>query len=53
MKEYNVYYRQRGNKQGEEFNCIVTVNSKKEARESFRQWDNQDKKWTITRIERS
>lgn len=52
MKEYNVYYRERGNLQGEEFNCTVTVNNKKEARENFEQWDNQNKEWTITRIEK-
>ena len=26
---------------------------KKEARENFEEWDNQDKKWTITRIEKN
>ena len=51
MKEYNIYYRERGNKQGEEFNCVITVNNKKKARENFNQWDNQNKEWTITRVE--
>lgn len=53
MREYNVYYRKRGNKVGEEFNCTVTCNTKEEARENFEQWDNQNKEWTITRIERA
>ena len=52
MKEYNVYYRERGNVDGEEFNCTVTVNNKKEARKNFQDWDNQENKYTITRIER-
>lgn len=52
MREYDVYYRERGNKVGAEFNCTVTCNTKEEARKNFEQWDNQNKEWTITRIER-
>ena len=51
MKEYNVYYRERGNKEGQEFNCTITCSNKKEARENFENWDNKDNQWTITRIE--
>ncbi|MDB2050380.1 hypothetical protein [Clostridium perfringens] len=51
MKEYNVYYRARGNKNAGEYNCTVTVNNKKEARENFNMWDNQNKEYTVVRIE--
>ena len=50
--EYNVYYRERGNKEGEEFNCIITCSSKKEARKNFEEFDNQYNQWTVTRIEK-
>ena len=53
MKEYIVYYREKRNVNGEEFECVVTVNNKKEARLNFQQWDNQNNKYTITRIERA
>ena len=53
MKEYNVYYRERGNKKGEEFNCTVTVNNKEEAIKNFQEEDNQNKEWTITRVEKA
>ena len=52
MKEYNVYYRTRGNKGAEEFDCIVTASNIKEARNNFNEFDNSNKEWTITRIER-
>lgn len=52
-REYNVYYRKRGNKEGQEFNYTVTCSNKKEARENFENWDNQNNQWTITRIERN
>ena len=52
MREYIVYYRERGNTKAHETRCTVTANNKKEARENFEEWDNQDKKWTITRIEK-
>lgn len=51
MKEYNIYYRERGNVNSVEFICTLTVNNKKEARKNFEEWDNQDKLWTITKIE--
>lgn len=53
MKEYNIYYRKRGDKGGQEFNCTITCSNKKKARESFQEFDNKDKEWTITRIERN
>ena len=53
MKEYNVYYRERGDKKGQEFNCTITCSNKKGARKNFENWDNKDNKWTITRIERN
>ena len=52
-REYNVYYRERGDKEGQEFNCTITCSNKKEARENFDNWDNQNNQWTITRIERN
>lgn len=52
MKEYNVYYREKGNADAEEFNCTVTCNTKEEAKENFEQWDNKNKEWTITKIEK-
>ena len=52
MREYIVYYRERGNTKAHETRCTVTANNKKEARENFEEWDNQDKKWTITKIEK-
>ena len=41
-REYNVYYRERGNKEEQEFNCTITCSNKKEARENFENWDNQN-----------
>ena len=41
MREYIVYYRERGNTKAYETRCTVTVNNKKEARENFEEWDNQ------------
>ena len=52
-REYNVYYRERRDKEGQEFNCTITCSNKKEARENFENWDNQNNQWTITRIERN
>ena len=52
MREYIVFYWERGNIKAHETRCTVTANNKKEARENFEEWDNQDKKWTITRIEK-
>jgi hypothetical protein len=52
-KRYDVYYREKGNTKGEEYKCTVTCNNKKEARENFEDFDNINKKWTITKIEKS
>lgn len=52
MKEYNVYYRERGNIGAEEFNCIITCSTKEEAKENFKNWDNKDSKYTVTRVEK-
>lgn len=52
-REYNVYYRKRGDKKGQEFNCTITCCNKKEAIKSFKEFDNKYKEWTITRIERN
>ena len=51
-KEYEVFYRERGNKNGNEYSCIVTCNSKEEARKNFNEFDNDGWKWTITKIEK-
>lgn len=52
MREYEVYYRQRYNKNAIEFCCTVTCDNKKEARQNFEEWDNVNKSWIITRIVR-
>lgn len=49
-REYEIYYRQRYNKNAEEFCCTVTCDNKKEARQNFEEWDNINKDYTITRI---
>ena len=50
-KEYRVYYRKRGEKNTDIFNCIITARTKKEAKMDFEYWDNKHKKWTIVKIE--
>ena len=51
-REYQVNYRERGNCEGEIFNCVVTCRNKAEARESFERWDNQNSEWQIISIEK-
>ena len=52
MREYEVFYRARGNKDANVTSTTMTCNSKAEARKGFEEWDNAGKEWTIVKIER-
>ena len=52
MREYEVFYRARGNKDANVTSTTMTCNSKTEARKGFEEWDNAGKEWTIVKIER-
>lgn len=52
MKEYEVFYRLRGDKESHITSTTMTCNSKAEARREFEFWDNSCKCYTIVKIER-
>lgn len=47
---YNVFYRKRGAKNGQEFYTTCEGKNQKEVRKNFEYWDNENQEWTITKI---
>jgi hypothetical protein len=49
-KTYEVYYRQRGNKDSNVTYATLTCNNAKDARKDFEMWDNENKEWTVVKV---
>ena len=52
MKNYELTYRERRNTGAEEYTCTIMANNMKEVRNNFNEFDNANREYTITKIER-